>query len=388
MRDAQAQALYDTMLETIKNATSLYYESEYRSIVQGFERATYSIWMEKPGFVRLEAGGCSGKKKGILVGDGEVFWIFWPTGRPRFSGDDPVEHSRSRSISFIRHVCPANQFSIAHATGWFGVGIGMTIFEPSVFHGSEDQMDPYLDGVVAGGREPVHDEECHVIEASFMDGQRIRQYWLSKRNGLPRRLRQIVRVKEEIVTEEEWRNVSVDEHIPVDAFSWAPDPNWVEYHPPMLEEQLLKPGARAPDFEHLLADGTTFKLSGCRGKTVWLVFWRVGCQACRAEMVYLESVHREYRERGLVVVGFNCADKHEIVAAFMKKHGISFPTILDHSNAAIRTFFERYLKPDGPSGVPVNYIIRKDGIIADAWCDFAEEEDRGRRVLRAEIGAR
>jgi peroxiredoxin len=372
------------MLETIRNADSLYYESGFH---WRFGDSTYAIWMKKPGFVRLEASDYAKKRKGVLVGDGAVFWMFWLTGRPRFGGEDPGEYERNRLISFMRQVCPANKFSIAHQIDYLGVGMGMTILDPSVFHGYEDQMEPYLDGIRARGEEPVGDETCHVIEASFMDGQRIRQYWVARRDNLPRRLREIVRLNEDTVKEENWRKVSVDAHIPPGTFSWAPEPHWVEYCRPKLEDGLLKVGTPAPDFEHLLSDGTTFRLSRHRGKVVWLVFWRVGCQACRSEMVYLESVHQEYRDRGLIVIGFNCADKHEIVAEFLEKHSISFPTILDHSQAAIETFFTRYLNPDGPSGVPVNYIINKVGVIVDAWCDFLEDDDRGVRAVRSEIGA-
>ena len=51
-----AHAIYDRMLETVRNAKTLYYESEYRWEHRGFKTSpcTYKFWAKKPNFACLE----------------------------------------------------------------------------------------------------------------------------------------------------------------------------------------------------------------------------------------------------------------------------------------------------------------------------------------------
>ena len=51
---------------------------------------------------------------------------------------------------------------------------------------------------------------------------------------------------------------------------------WQQWEEPIAEEELLKPGAMAPDFELKLAKGGKVKLSDYQGKIVWLYIWRAG----------------------------------------------------------------------------------------------------------------
>jgi hypothetical protein len=109
-----------------------------------------------------------------------------------------------------------------------------------------------------------------------MGGQRIWRLWLSQRDHLPRKLRQVVHVKYDGIYEERWSEVKINDEIADELFVWKPPEDWKEWQLPAPEEQLLKPGEAAPDFELTLSDGKKMKLSDRRGKVVWLVFWRVG----------------------------------------------------------------------------------------------------------------
>jgi hypothetical protein len=55
--EPEAHALYDKMVETMRKAESLSYESTYRWEAKGKEltHCTYAIWMKKPNYFRVEA---------------------------------------------------------------------------------------------------------------------------------------------------------------------------------------------------------------------------------------------------------------------------------------------------------------------------------------------
>jgi thiol-disulfide isomerase/thioredoxin len=50
-------------------------------------------------------------------------------------------------------------------------------------------------------------------------------------------------------------------------------------------------------------EGHTLRLSDYRGKVVLLNFWAAWCAPCRAEMPDLVKWQREYKSRGLQVIG-------------------------------------------------------------------------------------
>jgi hypothetical protein len=176
----------------------------------------------------------------------------------------------------MKKPAPPGGHSIGHETGRLGAGLGMPIIDPSTFFGYTDSLQPYLDGVKGLGAEKVGAEDCDKIEVSIMKHQRSWYLWLSKRDHLPRKLEQIVRVSYDIVMKEEWSSVTINGDIPNTMFAWKPPKGWTEWREPPIEAGLLKPGARAPDFTLASADGKRIKLSDYRGQMVWFYVWRAG----------------------------------------------------------------------------------------------------------------
>ena len=89
-------------------------------------------------------------------------------------------------------------------------------------------------------------------------------------------------------------------------------------------------------------------------------------------MCHLQGLHEKYCDKGLVILGFNCSDDKQIAMEFFRENSATFPTILDSSEAANRVSFDDYKC----TGVPLNYIIDKEGKIVDAWYGYEEGHKR------------
>jgi len=281
--DPEARALYDKMVETMREADSLSWVSEYWWEARGREigHCTYKIWLKKPNYARMEATRKGTKKiKGILVGDGENFWTYWPGGKPRYgwetAGKYGEEYQKHRMTSYMKEPAPEGRHSIGHKAGDLGAGMSMTIIDPSTFHGYTDSLQPYLDGVRSMGMEKVGREKCDLIEVSFMKHQRSWYLWLSRKDHLPRKLKAIIRVSYDITKHELWSEIKINRKISNDLFVWKPPKDWKEWRQPPIEEGLLKPGTPAPYFVLKSLSGDDLGLSEFRGKPIWLYVWRCG----------------------------------------------------------------------------------------------------------------
>jgi outer membrane lipoprotein-sorting protein len=272
--EPKARALFEKMIETMRQAESLSYTGKCSS--KDWVDGTYTIWMKKPNYFLVETIDGQGEKGGTLVGDGNDLWIYWPGDCPLLdSSRNRYGYEKTQSKVYIRESTPVGRHSIGHKMGPLRAGVG-TIIDPSTFHGYTDSLQPYLDGVRSRGTEKVDGQNCDVIEVSFMKRQRIWFLWLSREDHLPRRLKQVVRGAGVLVSLEHWSEVTINAEIPDEKFAWLPPAGWQQWQEPIAEEKLLKPGAMAPDFELKLAKGGKVKLSDYQGKIVWLYIWRAG----------------------------------------------------------------------------------------------------------------
>jgi peroxiredoxin len=95
-------------------------------------------------------------------------------------------------------------------------------------------------------------------------------------------------------------------------------------------------------------------------------------------MRHLQAHYEKYKDKGMVILGFNCADDKRTALDFMREHSATFPSILDSSDAAVKIGFSGYKM----SGVPLNYVIDKEGKIVDAWYGYEEGHKRALASLK------
>ena len=78
-------------------------------------------------------------------------------------------------------------------------------------------------------------------------------------------------------------------------------------------------------------------------------------------------------------MGVNTADDRKIALDYMKANEVTFPDILDTSDAANQAV-SQYETLGGMSAVPMTYVIGRDGKVVDAW--YGYEAARTQQALK------
>jgi len=115
-------------------------------------------------------------------------------------------------------------------------------------------------------------------------------------------------------------------------------------------------GRPASLFTVAALDGQPVALESLRGKVVVLNFWASWCvPACYEEAPVLESGWRQWRDRGVMVVGVDIQDTPEAAQKFIKRFDLTFPNARD-LNGKISIDYGVY-------GVPETFFIDRQGRI-------------------------
>jgi cytochrome c biogenesis protein CcmG/thiol:disulfide interchange protein DsbE len=116
-------------------------------------------------------------------------------------------------------------------------------------------------------------------------------------------------------------------------------------------------------------------LRGLRGRVVVVNFWASWCEPCRTEMPMLERVSRDYARRPVTVVGVDAGDGRAAAEAFLRRAGVSFPTVFDpggvQSGIASRW---------SVTGLPQTWFLAKDGSRSSRYAGAIPEAELRARV--------
>jgi thiol-disulfide isomerase/thioredoxin len=123
-----------------------------------------------------------------------------------------------------------------------------------------------------------------------------------------------------------------------------------------IKKQLA--GKPAPDLAVTDTAGNLVRLSEYKGKTVLLDFWATWCPPCREDAPALETLHRTYHERGLVIVGLSVGEPRETVEQFLKKSSPGYSIVLTSENEMPRIY--------QPRVIPTYILIDGDGAVVSA----------------------
>jgi cytochrome c biogenesis protein CcmG/thiol:disulfide interchange protein DsbE len=115
-------------------------------------------------------------------------------------------------------------------------------------------------------------------------------------------------------------------------------------------------GQPAPAFSLAKLNGSgKISLASLRGKAVVLNFFASWCAPCKREAPALEKVWRDYRSRGVTVLGIDTNDQASQGRRFVSAHGVTYPTV----GGAGYGMMGKY----GLPGFPVTYVLNRQGRI-------------------------
>jgi peroxiredoxin len=144
---------------------------------------------------------------------------------------------------------------------------------------------------------------------------------------------------------------------------------------------IIGVGREARDFEVTLLDGSPFRLSAQRGKVVLIDFWDVACGPCIREMPNLKAVYRDFKDRGLEILGISLDTEKPLLDDFMKKASLPWKIACSWKGWEDATA-KRYQI----SATPSTWLVDRNGIVR--YCDVRGDELRKAvETLIAESGA-
>ncbi|HEY6867629.1 MAG TPA: redoxin domain-containing protein [Candidatus Eisenbacteria bacterium] len=169
----------------------------------------------------------------------------------------------------------------------------------------------------------------------------------------------------------------INERLPDTLFVFHPPAGATEVASFKGSEEVDLSGQKAEDFTLDDVAGKSLRLSSLKGKVVLIDFWATWCGPCRIEMPNIQKLHREFRNKGLVVLGVNAGEEASAVRPFLKKYGYDFRILLDRDQAVGKRY--------QVGGIPTLFIIDKSGTISSHFVGVRDEATLREALAKAGI---
>ena len=112
---------------------------------------------------------------------------------------------------------------------------------------------------------------------------------------------------------------------------------------------------QAPAFTLQSVDGKAVSLAQYKGDVVMINFWASWCGPCRQEMPLLDSIYKQYKDMGFVLLGVNVEPDSHSANAWLKKTPVSYPVLYD-PNSQVSQLYQ-------VQAMPTTVIIDRRGIV-------------------------
>jgi cytochrome c biogenesis protein CcmG/thiol:disulfide interchange protein DsbE len=127
---------------------------------------------------------------------------------------------------------------------------------------------------------------------------------------------------------------------------------------PKFDLELLEAGSLPPRVKGRLASAAAdgrISNAELRGSPVVLNLWASWCAPCVEEAPVLERGWSRWGRRGVVFVGLDMQDVRGDGRAFLRRHGVRYPTVRDPGKKVARSY--------GATGIPETYFISRRGSV-------------------------
>ncbi|RLP68521.1 TlpA family protein disulfide reductase [Mycetocola manganoxydans] len=97
------------------------------------------------------------------------------------------------------------------------------------------------------------------------------------------------------------------------------------------------------------------------GEVLVVNFWYAACAPCRAEAPDLQELSAAYDGKGAQFIGVNVYDQADTALSFNETYGITYPSILDVQDGAVKLAFTGTVPP---KAVPTTIVLDKEGRVS------------------------
>jgi thiol-disulfide isomerase/thioredoxin len=114
--------------------------------------------------------------------------------------------------------------------------------------------------------------------------------------------------------------------------------------------------------------GLEGKLPDTKGKVVVVDFWASWCGPCVKSLPAFRELHEKFADRGLVIIAVSVDEEKAAMDTFLKKTPVPF--------AVVRDATEKLQKRFDVSGIPLTYIIDRQGVIRVIHDGYAGDDTK------------
>jgi thiol-disulfide isomerase/thioredoxin len=117
-----------------------------------------------------------------------------------------------------------------------------------------------------------------------------------------------------------------------------------------------------------LVNGSSTKLANYSGKVLLVNLWATWCGPCRLETPELVRLHKEYRGKGLTMVGLsteNATASAELVRNFVRDFNVDYDIGWATPQVAMG-----FMQLTGRNAIPQSFIIGPDGRVLNRFVGF------------------
>lgn len=132
------------------------------------------------------------------------------------------------------------------------------------------------------------------------------------------------------------------------------------------------------EFTGAIENGDTVSSDDYRGDVLVVNFWYAGCPPCRLEAPDLEALAQQFAPDGVSFLGVNIYDQAPTALSFAEEFGVTYPSILDVNDGAVRLAFAGQV---APTAVPTTLVLDRQGRVAARISGLVSEPS----VLRSMI---